>query len=324
MPENPQVQALLDEGWDCLDDGEYGRALAIGKKLEKLRHASAFEIMALAFVRKGNLARAISVLERGVVLAPDAWRLWLLLGDQYIDSSRWDDARKAFLQALSSPEAESSSVYLEMAALSNRLGDPDAALKELDLVTGEDQALPAAALRVKVLTTAGRAAEASAYAGRVLNAYAPADDDDADDDEDEDLAEIMAAWSEAEWALGHKDRALELAWGAISWDKNNELAMWLLREVEGRPSRQGKEFRILLEGVCPEPIDDDSAPSGFFIAYTVIADSPEAAFAMASRFEPDDVRQSLRLEDYQLLQPNTEDPTGVYWNSGYSYFTREP
>ena len=75
MSDDAKIQALIDEGQECLDAGDYDRAVSVGKKLEEQRYSYAFELQALAYAAKDDLPKAIEVLERGVSLAPSVWLL---------------------------------------------------------------------------------------------------------------------------------------------------------------------------------------------------------------------------------------------------------
>ncbi|MCI0421586.1 MAG: hypothetical protein L0312_20565, partial [Acidobacteria bacterium] len=76
-----EVERLMNEGFAALENCSVKRAIKIGQRLKKMRHSSAFEILALAHDLDDDPNKAIEVLEEGVCKAPTAWRLWQLLGN---------------------------------------------------------------------------------------------------------------------------------------------------------------------------------------------------------------------------------------------------
>src|SRR5437867_3873200 len=101
MNKPQRVSSLMRRGFSLLRAHRYGDALEAGRKLKRLRHSSAFEIMALAHLRLGVLGKAIAILEEGVRKAGRVWLLWELLGNCYSDAERYDAAENAYQEALS-------------------------------------------------------------------------------------------------------------------------------------------------------------------------------------------------------------------------------
>src|SRR5262245_30524625 len=91
---------LMQKGFSLLDEHRYEDALKIGRNLKKLRHSSAFEILALAYLRLEKLSKAIAVLEEGVAKAGRVWILWELLGNCYSDAGRYAKAETVYQKAL--------------------------------------------------------------------------------------------------------------------------------------------------------------------------------------------------------------------------------
>jgi len=91
------------------------KAIKIAGQLEKLRFSSAFEIAAQAYSGLENLEKAVSILERGVNLAPDVWLNWQLLGNYLSDLQRFEDAASAYQNALKCPKAQAGSIQLNQA-----------------------------------------------------------------------------------------------------------------------------------------------------------------------------------------------------------------
>ena len=69
----------MQKGFSLLDEHRFADALKVGRTLKKLRHSSAFEILALSYVGSNKLSMAIAVLEEGITKAGRVWILWELL-----------------------------------------------------------------------------------------------------------------------------------------------------------------------------------------------------------------------------------------------------
>src|SRR5215475_5566062 len=108
MPINKdqRVSSLMEKGFSYLRLNRISDALATGRKLKRLRHSSAFEIIALAHLRLGAVRKAIAVLEEGVIKAGRVWLLWELLGNCYSDAGRYKAAEAAYKQALSKDKCD--------------------------------------------------------------------------------------------------------------------------------------------------------------------------------------------------------------------------
>ncbi|MDB6037312.1 MAG: hypothetical protein JWM99_1153, partial [Verrucomicrobiales bacterium] len=99
MDKSRRTSDIMQKGFAFLQERRYADALKIGQDLKKLRHSSAFEILALAYLRSNKLSKAIKVLEEGVAKAGRVWLLWELLGNCYSDAGRFVKAEKAYVEA---------------------------------------------------------------------------------------------------------------------------------------------------------------------------------------------------------------------------------
>lgn len=323
MPDDAIVQALIAEGRECLHECEYDQAIAIGKKLEKCRQSYAFELMAFAHAAKGELPTAIDVLERGVTRAPDVWLLWLQLGNYYSDMTRYGDARQAYARALACPTVDPSSVYYNSAMVSVRQRKFTDALEELDHVTSKELKLKAASLRISTYIDMGQPSVAIDYAEQLLVELTTNNEEEMGEGEAADYASFYGEYAYAVWKHGNSQHALELAWQAVSIWKQVNTALWLIREIEGKHSSQARYHRLMIEGIWPESWDDEDAASGFFVTYGVVANDPDEAFHLAVRFEPSDIRQSLRIDECEVSPELYDLPKGVYDISYYFTFPAE-
>jgi len=320
MHDRHGVDTLIEEGRQFLELEDYDRAIAVGKRIERARHSYAFELMALAHAGRGNLQEAIATLERGVKLAPSVWLLWQLLGNYYSDTSRWNDAQQAYLRARECPNADESSIDYNVALALLREGKTADALRHCDRVSSPELQLKKSALRIDIYAASGDTAKAVQYAEQVFAEAITVGEENLDEEEAAGIAGVCSAYAHAVWKQGDANQALQLAWQAISWWKHQETAMWLIREIENKRSCCAKHHRLIIEGVWPEPIESKEEAQGFFVTYEVVAESPEEAFDLAVRFEPECVRESLRADECEVLDEVAEVPKGVYYVSGYHQF----
>lgn len=104
-------------------------------------------------------------------------------------------------------------------------------------------------------------------------------------------------------------------------NKENRRAAWLLREILDERSPEAKAWRITVEGRWAQPYEDSDKDYGFFATYTVVADTPEEALEFIRPFEPEEVRFTLKLNTAVDIEPQPDNPKGVYEAVGaYQFF----
>jgi tetratricopeptide (TPR) repeat protein len=315
-----EVDRRFTEALRLLEDGDAEGALAIGIELEAMRHSSGFEVQALARSSMDDVSAAIETLERGVENAPSAWPLWQLLGNSYSGEQRYEDAIRSYRRALECPQVDTLSVHYNLATILARQGRYADALSHLDLAHLGDEndpklSLLVASSRIDALARIGRLDEALREARRIIT---KARLENALDDL---IAPVFGSYASALWiGLGDRAAAQEAAWEAIGLDKTESGAMWTLRELNSEASSEGSLYRVMIAGTWHEPLEEGGEMPGFFTTSWAIADSPEEAFAMVSRFEPIEVRDSLQIEECEALERRPGEPKGVYSTSGYSSF----
>lgn len=310
------VDRLMARGFELLEALDFDRAVKVGNQLLSRRHTSGFEILALAHSGLGDTERAVKILEDGVEKGPTVWVLWQLLGNYRSDLGRYAEAHVAYEKALECPQANKSSVHLNMAIALSRQGRSSDAMIQLQLV--EDKAIQTRveSQRLQILNDQGKYDEAIRHGEQVLALLESEEDDEV-------RSGIETSLGEAYWrGQGNGDRALELAWQSLAHSRGSQNALWLIRQVEGQVSQAAVYYRILVEGDWPE-MNEDGSERGFFIMYDVVADSVEEAMTYVRRCESDDIGPSLRANECEVLGPRPTDPKGVYQHQGYHLFPRE-
>lgn len=172
----------------------------------------------------------------------------------------------------------------------------------------DECAISAARVRAEILLELERAPAAAAAAKAGL---ARINEDSAASD----VAPLYSALAKAEWMLDDRDAAFHHAWEAVALDATDETALWLIREIEGDYSAAAKYFRVIIHG-RDEGFDAD----GFWRKYDVVADDEEEAMRFIRRVEPEHIRESLRLDEAEVVDAATDQPKGIYWCTSYAFY----
>lgn len=306
----------MDKGFEQLESYDYENAIRTGKKLKRMRHSSAFEILATAYAEDGDRPKAIRELEAGVDKAPDVWRLWQLLGNYYSDEERYEDAKGAFDRALSCPDSWVDSVRLNQAIAMHRANEHEAALGTLGQITDDSLSIRAAATKISVLNSLSQHDEAITVAEQAIEAPST------DPEDSEPLSRVYSGLGRTMWDQGrHAELALKHAWKAIELNNGNDSAMWLIREVQNKRSPNSKYFRMAVHGEWREPIDDDGEIQGFYRSFDVVADTEQAALDLAREFEPEEARPTMTIDECEAIEPAPDSPHGVYVVTGHAYYS---
>lgn len=314
-----EAERLMAEAFDALDEHDLRRALKLGHKLKKMRHSSAFEIIALAYAAEDKLDDAIEILEEGVQKAPQVWLLWQLLGNYYSDRGSYGKSLECYRRALECPQVDVDSIHLNTAITLGREGKYEQALAEMQQATAKEIERRAKSQTMYLLNCTGRYAECIALGEEAIASA------DRGDEGDGDLASMHARLAQAVWKL-RQDRgaALDYAWRAIALDKSEETAAWVIRDAANELSPSSRYLSILVCGRWPEPFEGETEAPGFFASYQVVAETPEEAMTFIRRFEPEDVRETLIIEECEEGESAPDQPKGVYEAPrGYSFFPWE-
>jgi tetratricopeptide (TPR) repeat protein len=305
------VQELIEEAEEALAAGEYDRAQRAAQRVIDARQSYGFELLARVHQSRENLPRAIAVLQEGVAKAPRAWPLWMLLGELRSDHGEYDLALLAYDTALGLEGVDADEVHVNAAIVHERAGRPEDALMRLHEVRGAnaETAITAARVRAEILLDMERP-DAAAAAARDGLAHA------GEETSSHEIAPLYAALGKALWLKGDAEAALHHAWEAIEHDAD-ETALWLVREIEAEYSDAAKYYRIVVQGAGNEESD------GFWRKYDVVADDEDEAMRFIARIEPEEIRDTLRVDELEIVDDTTDQPKGVYWCSAYAYYRED-
>ena len=319
MIDRQTVDGLLEQAYGLIQQGDAEQAIVVGNQLLEHRHARGFEIIALAYEQQGRTADAIAILKEGVSKVPGAWPLWELLGNLYSDQDEYQEADSAYQRALACPNADGDSINYNYAILLKRQGKLDQANALCDRISSEDLKTKTKVLRLSLFNAMKKHDQAIQYGARLIEEMLQ--QKDLPDEDMQDLARAYAEVGRAHWE-GKYDRqsAWENAWKALEWDRSDNSALWLVREIINRKSAGSKWFKLIVEGRWHFPIEPDKAPPGFITTYEVVADSPQEALAFAQDLEPVEVRQTMRLDSHEEMGAFPDNQQGVYWRSAYGFY----
>ena len=313
-----RTEKLTAEGFECLNNEEYEKALKIADQLEELRFSSSFEIAAQAYSGLGDLEKAVSVLERGVKLAPDVWGNWQLLGNYLSDLERFESAASAYRDALKCPNASVSSIQLNQAILANRQNNFNEALQILEKIDDKDLFLHISEARISALKGLSKIGEAISLAKQVLSELS-------DNDKHAELRDRVAAALGSLRLMSGEVKELVRNW-AIDSTKNHvrsRMLLALIRDIDAKYSKTANYYRLLIHGIIPITSPRYREAKGFFTTYDVVADNVDEGLQFIREFENDDVKGNLFIDEEEILEQRPNDPKGVYRRNGYSFYERE-
>jgi len=303
---------LLEQARALLEDDELEEAIALGEELEARGEVRGAEVIALAYQEAEETAKGVAAMERGVKLEPTAWWAWQLLGNLRSQCHDYPGALEAYAQARACPEPWVTSLdYNEGVALV-RAKEYERGFALLARVEGELY-LKAQARYLGALNGLERYGEVLKLVETVLARRF-------EGEVGEDLSDTCFEKAIALWKCGEEDQAVECVWQALYYDKLNKRAMWLLRELTAESSPDAKLYRVMVEGDWHEVPEGYDEPPGFFTTYHVVAEDPEEALYLLSPFEPEELRESLRVEECEELEAWPGEPKGVYEASPYQLF----
>lgn len=314
------ARELMQKGYEYLNEGDPGHAKKLGKKLLKMKYSGGYELLARAYEMEDRPQDAIAVLEEGTRAVPQIWLLWQQLGNLQSDQGDFQAANESYTKALDCPGVDSSQIYFNKAIALHRCNMPQDAMTALDEVDSDELHWPGLALRVALLNGLEQHHKAADLAKHLAERLLGS----------EELftqytIELAGIITELGIAVGRGNNDIDGARHcfiqALRYVKNFSYALAMLRQVYHMESANAQHFRLLIRGTWFEPIEQHGPVNpGFYSTFDIVADNPEEAMAFASELEPDEVRDSLIVEEVSVLGPCPEDLKGVYNRTGYAFF----
>jgi tetratricopeptide (TPR) repeat protein len=313
-----KAEELSAKGFECLKSAEYKKALKIAAQLEKIRFSACFEIAAQAHAGLGDVEKAVRVLERGIELAPDVWLNWQLLGNYLSDLDRFEEAEQAYQKALSCANASTSYIRLNQAILANRQNKFNDALLLLGKIDEKELGLEKSEACFYSLVGLNRIDEAINLADRILK-------ETSEEDGDLELfGRVAATLGRLRLKQGEtKEEVRKWSVGALKIYEHSDRLLALIRDIDELYSETAKYYRLQIHGIIPPTSPRYSWAKGFYTTCDVVADNAEEALSFIREFEDEDLQGNLFIEEENIIEPRPNDPKGVYWHAGYTFYERE-
>jgi Flp pilus assembly protein TadD len=314
-----RTSQLMQQAFSLIEEKKFKEAKKIGKELKRLRHSSAFEILALVYLRQEKMPEAVAVLEEGTSKAGRVWLLWELLGNCYSDLGRFRDAENAYQRALQQESCDPSVVHLNRAIAFERNGRIDDANAAMRQVKSSELEARANAVRIRLALAGGKIRTAQRIALKI--ARSGRNPEGMYDKENKSAIMLSCALAFRETPEGRK-RALRFAYRAVDFSPANTEALALIRELRGSKSRLPRLHRLLIHGDWSSPLTASELPLSFYRSIQVVAPTDATAFEYVNKFFPTSVRKTLKIEEH--TSTNTSDLVldGVYYLSGYAFYEK--
>jgi hypothetical protein len=147
---------------------------------------------------------------------------------------------------------------------------------------------------------------------------------DPTDVHDEQLSEIYNWAAYALWELEKNEgEAFVLAKKAFHFNRANEKALKLLREIKNIYSEKTRTYKLLTVGHYPRTFIGDSTLLSFYTSYIVVADSPEEGLKLIKDIEANEIGEELKIDESEVLEHRPDLPKGVYKTLGLIFYDRE-
>jgi tetratricopeptide (TPR) repeat protein len=308
-----RTERLCDAGFTHLRNGDFEAALEVAAELEKIGYTAAFDIAAQAHAAAGDLDRAVTVLERGLALVPDAWPNWQLLGNYRSDLGLHDQAAEAYARALDCPDTWQAAIRLNQAILLSRMERHEEALGVLEQADDPELDAELGDARLHALVRLGRSREAADLAQSILC------DPELEGVDPALLARVIGNLARARWQLGAPiEEVRELSLEALEMERNDPGALELLRELEPLRSDRGQFLRLVLHARIPAAAGAEML--GFYASYDVVADDAHEALQFIRALEHDDVLGLVEISELTVVEPCPGQLKGVYARSDRVYY----
>lgn len=319
-----RMERLMDEAFEALDRREPKQALKIGMTLNRQRYSGGFEVQALAYADLGQTPKAIKILQDGTVKCPDVWQLWQLLGNYLSDEERYQEAYKAYENGLGTDKAYSESLNLNYAIALLRSGDSVKARKRINpiLVSSGFEQLDGS-LRARILTVELEALRKLGDCDAAIACFKTVENKNFGDDAEEELSMLWTEYAQSLFEVNRPDDAEKAAIEAARLNRQNEDALFILRESRRKPvDSETSLYRLVVEGGWSELSDSsDQLPVAFIATYDVCADNEHEALRFVAEIQPDEVK-NLRIDEAKLVE-TLRQPKGVYSAGYYMLYDEE-
>lgn len=302
----------MDKAFALLDEQEFEKAFALGRRLLRLGHTGGYEIAALALLRQDKPLEARRVLRWGLRENPQISILWKVMGDACSDLERYDEAEEAYQRALQTNVPDVGLVHLNRAIAFIRREKWTAAEDALLQIQTPRLLRMAKSHLVETAVGAGQSELALERAMEILNSERPTESP-----EDQEGPILIRCVQALLSNPAHHAYARRVVIHTIIDLNAPTSAFWALRQLDPLPRNGAPYFRLFVEG--RRPPDDENPALGFYRHIDVVVPDAEAALEEARRIFPANVRDSIRTLEVKELETDVRSQ-GLYWASRYFFF----
>jgi tetratricopeptide (TPR) repeat protein len=297
-----EVRSLIDQGYAALEEGDLRRAKRCASALHRAGNSGGYAIQARVEWARGQHDAAMATLQEGVRKVPQDFVLWDFLGEYLSNRERYEEAVRAF-DASRRAGGDPLVAEFNLALVRQREGRLNDALNILDALDASQaspsQLISLGDLRIFVLNRLDRFEEA-------LAAY-----ETLPPTEDAPLNVRARLLAERAYALfkarDARAEAWEMARKALDLNRENDSALWVLREIRGMRSRRAQRIRVTIQAPAPE-----MGGIPFTSHFMIVADTLVQALQFVQEIEMEEIHDELRIVEYKFEGPAGDEPLGIY------------
>ncbi len=300
-----EIQILIEEG-----DFEAAESKARAIQAEKIQEG--WHLLAIALLHQDKEEEALEVLDDGVKTFPEDMGMAIEKAHMLTQLERYEEA-EAQLESLKPTAGDLLGlVEITHANLDFARENVDAALERLQSIEQEAFRIDAFELQLEILEAVGRAEDIIELADSRLDDLPVADDEESFEAMANIFAKIANAFWEEKDDLETAKRYLKVA---FHYERNNQDALWLWREMDPEFGTSPKAYTIEMAGSFKlDPELSDVAGKSYQTNYGVIAESVEEAVDYVRAYEID----AVNIDSFQVMSVEEEDAEsdeakGVYW-----------
>ncbi|MFK7925886.1 MAG: tetratricopeptide repeat protein [Bacteroidia bacterium] len=309
-----QANQQAQKAWILLSEGDYPATEKLALGLCEAGYEVGYRIRSGIAEEKEDWDQAESIINEGIKAHPEMWSLHLQLGTLYTQSGRFEEANKVFEQALTLPDVEKHWVEMNQAVALSQLGKVDEALNTLQGITHEELRNQAFEIKMQLLDQYQRHDLMLEMVAEELEDLVPPQDEE----EAAVMSRILALVANACYDQDQDEKEIRFyLQQAINYDRNNELALMVLREMRAEFTEQGKLYGILIQA----NIKNDEGDTPVMTTYGILADNVDEAVSMIHEFEIESLdRESIKIMEVEETEPDEEEELkGIYLVGGLGF-----
>ena len=311
---NEQLDFLdpLEEIQILIEEGEFEAAETKARALQAEKIQEGWHLLAISLLHQDKEDEALEVLEDGVKSFPGDMGMAIEKAHMLTQLERFEEA-EAQLESLK-PSAGELLGLIDMthANLDFARGNVDDALNRLQGIEQDAFRIDAFELQLEILEAVGRSEDIIEMAETHLDDLPVADDEDSFEAMANIFSKIANAFWEEKDDLETAKRYLKVA---FHYERNNQDALWLWREMDPEFGTSPKAYTIEMSGSFKlDPELAEVAGKLYQTNYGVIAESVEEAVEFVRAYEIDAVNtDSFQVLSVEEEEAESDEAKGVYW-----------